>query len=60
MLLENIFFFLRKNDEVLVVNIYDKFKINKYFKIIKLEDMKVILFFLKVFFVEGIIDKIVL
>lgn len=61
MLLKNIFFFFRKYDVVIdVVNIYDKFESNKYLKIVKMEDLKVILFLLKVFFVEGSIDKIVL
>lgn len=61
MLLKNIFFFFRIYDVVFdVVNIYDKFESNKYLKIVKMEDLKVILFLLKVFFVEGSIDKIVL
>lgn len=61
MLLKNIFFFFRIYEVVFdVVNIYDKFESNKYLKIVKMEDLKVILFLLKVFFVEGSIDKIVL
>lgn len=61
MLLKNIFFFFRIYDVVFdVVNIFDKFESNKYLKIVKMEDLKVILFLLKVFFVEGSIDKIVL
>lgn len=60
MSLRHTFFFSRKNDVAFAVNIYDKLKTNKYFKIVKLEDMKAILFSSKVLFVEGITDKIVL
>lgn len=61
MSLENIFFFSRKYDVSFdVVNIYDKLESNKYLKIVKMEDLKAILFSSKVLFVEGRTDKSVL
>lgn len=61
MSLKNIFFFSRKYDVAFeVVNIYDKLESNKYLKIVKMEDLKAILFSSKVLFVEGSTDKIVL
>lgn len=61
MFLRNMFFFFDKENVVKVVNIYDKFMINKndYLKMLVIIEFKMILFFLNVFFVEGLIDKII-
>lgn len=59
MLLRNMFFFFDRENVVKVVNIYDEFKNNDYLKMLVIIEFKMILFFLNVFFVEGLIDKIV-
>lgn len=59
MLLINIFFFFRGENDVIVVDIYKEFKENDCLKMLGIIEFKMILFFLNVFFVEGLIDKLV-
>lgn len=58
--IENMFIFFKDKVCVSVKNIGDFLKFNFVWKFIEIEDLKRILFFLYVFFVEGKFDKIVL
>lgn len=58
--IENMFIFFKKNFCVCVKNIGGFLKFNFVWKFIEIEDLKRILFFLYVFFVEVKFDKIVL
>lgn len=57
--IENMFIFFKEKLCVCVKNIGDFLKFNFVWKFIEIEDLKRILFFLYVFFVEGKFDKIV-
>lgn len=59
MLLKNFFFFLRGENGLNVVNIYDEFEKNEFLKLLVIIEFKIFLFFLNVFFVEGLFDKFV-